>query len=104
MYLQVSRWYVFIGINFSIMMWWEHLDLGAGSAWNCVAHKSNEFILPRWTQCTSSVRRDTPRHLDAARVAAVSVVVSYLVALSMNSLSTGLDSKVITVMEFSKSN
>ena len=99
MYLQVSRWYVFIGINFSIMMWWEaeHLDLGAGSAWNCVAHKSNEFILPRWTQCTGSVCR-------AAGVAAVSVVVSYLVALSMNSLSSGLDSKVITVMEFFKSN
>ena len=97
MYLQVSRRYVFIGINFSIMMWWEHLDLGAGSAWNCVAHKSNEFILPRWTQCTSSVRRAA-----AAGVAAVSVVVSYLVALSMNSLSSGLDSKVITVMEFSK--
>ena len=82
------------------MMWWdaEHLDLGAGSAWNCVAHKSNEFILPRWTQCTSSVRH------AAAGVAAVSVVVSYLVALIMNSLSSGLDSKVITVMEFFKSN
>ena len=65
-----------------------------------VAHKSNEFILPRWTQCISSVRRAPPRHLDAAGVAAVSVVVSYLVALSMNSLSSGLDSKVITVMEF----
>ena len=45
-----------------------------------------------------------PRRLDAAGVAAVSVVVSYLVALSMNSLSSGLDSKVITVMEFFKSN
>ena len=47
-------------------------------------------------------RQFAPRRLDAAGVAAVSVVVSYLVALSMNSLSSGLDSKVITVMEFSK--
>ena len=44
------------------------------------------------------------RRLDAAGLAAVSVVVSYLVALSMKSLSSGLDSKVITVMEFFKSN
>ena len=46
-------------------------------------------------------RQCAPRRLAAAAgVAAVSVVVSYLVALSMNSLSSGLDSKVITVLEF----
>ena len=39
-----------------------------------------------------------------AGVLPVSVVDSYLVALSMNSLSSGLGSKVITVMEFFKSN